>query len=107
MTISELIFSLVGFLFCLGLFGSFFLEDKIKKLISLSIMQSACILFFLLFGYVSNSSPPIINEKMAVYTNPLPSALMLTAIVVSLAITSIGFALIIKIKKLDKPKQEH
>jgi multicomponent Na+:H+ antiporter subunit C len=32
-------------------------------------------------------------------TNPLPSVLMLTAIVVGLAVQALGFALLIKVKK--------
>ena len=60
-------------------------------------------LFFLTFGQKDQATLPVIREEVFgsdAYINPLPHALMLTAIVVSLGTTGVGLALLMKIKEI-------
>jgi multicomponent Na+:H+ antiporter subunit C len=58
-------------------------------------------------GKVDGGTAPIVAEGFDVYSNPLPQVLMLTAIVVGVATTALGFALIIRIKEAYGTIEEH
>lgn len=79
--------------------------NLVKKLFGLAIFQAAALVFFISVGRVSDGRAPILEKgaeeaSMAlVYVNPLPQVLVLTAIVVGLAVLSVGLALVIQIKK--------
>jgi len=75
--------------------------NLIKKLIGLSIFQSAVFLLYITMDKVEGGTAPIIQEGVAdqVYSNPLPQVLILTAIVVGISTTALGLALIVRIKE--------
>lgn len=76
-------------------------NNLIKKVIGLNVFQTSVILFYISMSKVTNGTIPKFDHtnKDIIYANPLPQVLMLTAIVVGIATTSVAFALIIKIKK--------
>ena len=74
-------------------------SNLIKKLIGLSVFQASVFILYITFGKITKGSPPIITENVEVYSNPLPHVLILTAIVVGVATTSVGLALIVRIKE--------
>lgn len=86
-------------LFVIGLYTVLTHENLIKRVIGINIMYTAVFLFFISIGYINNANPPIINLDQAnlVYINPVPSALILTGIVVSVSVTAFSLSLIIKI----------
>jgi multicomponent Na+:H+ antiporter subunit C len=84
-------------LMTIGLYAVMSHGNLVKKLIGLNIFQVAVFLFFISLGKVDDGSPPIITEGVEVYSNPLPHVLILTAIVVGVATTSVGVALAIRI----------
>ena len=95
------IFMLTIMLFFLGVFGIASCGNYMKKLICVNIMQVAVIFFFLCLGQKTNGTIPVAVEYLIEstdYVNPLPHALMLTAIVVSLGTTGVGLALLMRIK---------
>lgn len=95
------IYMLVAILFFLGLYGMAVCKNYMKKLICMNIMQVAVIFFFLCFGQKTGGTIPVsIGEFVSNedYINPLPHALMLTAIVVSLGTTGVGLALLMRMK---------
>ena len=97
-----LIYWLIGLLFVLGIFGIMSKNSFIKKIMAMNIMQVAVIIFFLVLGQKKGATLPILVkglEGAQHYTNPLPHALMLTAIVVSLSTTGVALALLLKIKQ--------
>ncbi|MCA8837670.1 MAG: cation:proton antiporter subunit C [Proteobacteria bacterium] len=71
----------------------------IKKLIGVSILQSAVFIFYISLAKVSGGTAPILSEQFSVYSNPLPHVLILTAIVVGIATTALGLALIVRIDR--------
>lgn len=96
------IYALVLILFFLGMYGMIMSTNYMKKLMMMNIMQVAVILFFLCFaektgGMIPIQMPGITNPDM--YVNPLPHALMLTAIVVSLGTTGVSIALLMRLKE--------
>jgi multicomponent Na+:H+ antiporter subunit C len=74
-------------------------ENLIKKLIGLSIFQTSVFLLYITIGKVDGGTPPIVAEGFDTYANPLPHVLILTAIVVGVATTSVGLALVVRIKE--------
>lgn len=104
----------IDVLFLLGLYGMLVKPNLVKKLISMNVMQVAVILFFLSLGQKHGATPPILLHAHSgvpvvdEYANPLPHALMLTAVVVSLSTTGVALALLIRIKRryasLEEPE---
>lgn len=82
-----------------GLYTLISRANLIKKLAGLAVFQTAVILFYVSLGKVTGGTVPIMDTKFTVYSNPLPQVLMLTAIVVGVATTALGFALVIRIKE--------
>ncbi len=75
-------------------------NNLIKKLIGMNIMDTAVFLFFITQGYIDGREAPIIRGEFQGaegYVNPVPTALMLTGIVVAVSITAFALALIIKL----------
>lgn len=72
-----------------------------KKLIGINIMESSIFIMFVGSGYIRGGGVPILDKAnpSSVYINPLPSALMLTGIVVSVSVTAFALALIIRLHK--------
>ena len=80
--------------FSLGLFGTFFLKDYLRKTISFAIFSNSLIILFITLAYKQNSVVAIFKEPQSVtYTDPTPSVLMLTAIVVGISVQSIALSL--------------
>ena len=102
-------------LFVIGLYGILGKRNLVKKLIGINIMQAAVILFFIIFAFKRGASVPIRLDSLGAnadqYMNPLPHALMLTAIVVSVATTGLALTLLRRIyqqtRSLDEPKCLH
>lgn len=84
-------------LFLIGFWIMLSHANLIKKIIGMNIMESAIFLFFVAVGYVKDGVAPIIDNPDAVYVNPLPSALILTGIVVSVSVTAFALAIIVKL----------
>lgn len=97
------IYMLALILMAVGVYGMISCGNYMKKLICMNIMQVAIIFFFLTFGQKDQATLPVLLEDVFgsdSYINPLPHALMLTAIVVSLGTTGVGLALLMKIKEI-------
>jgi len=88
-------------LLMLGLFTVMAKRNLVKKMMGLGVFQVAVILFYVTMGKVEGGTAPILLEGAGVhdYTHPLPSVLMLTAIVVGLATTAVGLALAVRIRE--------
>ncbi|GAA4060613.1 cation:proton antiporter subunit C [Amphibacillus indicireducens] len=87
------------FLFVIGLYTVLTHPNLIKKIIGINIMETAIFLFFISIGYVQGGEAPIIDPLTGeqLFINPLPSAMILTGIVVTVSITAFALSLIVKI----------
>lgn len=97
------IYMLTLILFAVAVYGMIACSNYMKKLMCMNMMQVSIIFFFLTFGQKNGGTLPIAVDDILLaeaYINPLPHALMLTAIVVSLGTTGVGLALLMKIKDI-------
>jgi len=94
-----IVYLLCFILFLTGLYGVITRRNLIKIAISLSIMEFSSFLFLALIGYVDGGVAPIVDpaDPVKTYVDPLPQALVLTAIVIGLATTAMLMAVIIRI----------
>ena len=82
----------------IGFYGMIAKDNLIKKIIGLSIFQTAIFLFYVSLADVIGGTEPIVIEGYkGLYVNPLPHVLILTAIVVSVATLAVALALVIRI----------
>ncbi len=82
-----------------GMYGLMVKRELIKQLIAVNILSVGLVLFFMGIGYVEGGGFPIHPVDIAV--DPLPAALMITTLVVDVAVTSLGLAMVIKIKRVE------
>ena len=73
--------------------------NLIKKIAGLNIFQTSVFLLYISIGNVKEGTTPIVAEGFTQYSNPLPHVLILTAIVVGVATTALGLALVVRIKE--------
>ena len=76
--------------------------NLIKKVIGLNLFQTSVFLLYISIGKLEGGTAPILkhgDHGETVYTNPLPSVLILTAIVVGVATTSVAMALVVRIRE--------
>ncbi len=72
--------------------------NMVKKMVGLNIFQTSVFMLYISMGKVADGTAPILTgDPNTVYSNPLPHVLILTAIVVGVATTAVGYALIIRI----------
>ena len=71
--------------------------NLVKKIMGLGIFQASVFLLYIAIGKAANGTAPILTDTEAAYSNPLPHVLILTAIVVGVATTALGLALIVRI----------
>ena len=78
--------------------------NLVKKIVGLNIFQTSVFMFYISIGKITGGTAPIFPLDMkvdpeVVYSNPLPHVLILTAIVVGVATTALGLALIVRIRE--------
>ncbi len=88
-------------LLMIGLFGVIAKRNLVKKLVGLSLFQSAVFLFYITMGKVDGGTAPIVGmtDSTDVFSNPLPQVLILTAIVVGISTTALGLSIVVRIKE--------
>jgi len=88
-------------LIMLGLYGLLTQRNVIKIIASLNIMEIGLNIFIISIGFVTGGVAPIFtsqNDTNAVlFVDPIPQALVLTAIVIGVGTTALGLALAKKI----------
>ncbi len=90
-------------LFLLGLYCVLTKKNTVKIVVGLAIMEYATNLFLVLLGYRKDGVAPIVDrstdplEFLARCVDPLPQALVLTAIVIGLGVTAMAIALCIRL----------
>ena len=71
--------------------------NLIKKIVGLNVFQVSVFLLYITMAKVEGGTAPILAEGIKLYSNPLPHVLILTAIVVGVATTALGLALVVRI----------
>ena len=86
-------------LFSVGLYCVLRKRNLIKIIIGIGIMEYAVNLFFVLIGYREHGRAPIFATDQVIknMVDPLPQAVVMTAIVIGLSVTLLLVAVAIKI----------
>jgi multisubunit Na+/H+ antiporter MnhC subunit len=98
-TISTIITAGSMTLFGIGLFGLLSYRKILKILISISFMETALFIYFIGMSQVTGYTAPILSKGMGGFVgmnDPVPQALILTAIVIGLAVMALGVSLAIE-----------
>lgn len=106
-----ILYGLTFLLFSVGLYGVCTKRHLIRVIMGLVIMETALNLFLILIGYRENGVAPILvhsKAETAAMVDPIPQALVLTAIVIGLATTALLLAFAVRLyakyKTLDLDK---
>ena len=92
-------------LFGIGLGNLMLARNLVKKIVGLNIMDTSIYLFLAAKGYVEGTMAPIVTvEELghideAMYSNPVPSGLVLTGIVVSVSVTAVLLSLVVRLNE--------
>ena len=97
-------------LMMIGLYAMLAKNNLVKKVIGMSIFQTAIIVFYVFIGAKRDATIPIIAHghgsdsahaviNIMQYANPLPHVLMLTAIVVSVGTLGVALAICLGIHR--------
>ena len=101
----------VVFLMMLGFYIVISRSNMVKVLAGLSLFQTSVFIFYISLGKVRGGTAPvllidhvdeaghIVPVEGVIYSNPLTSVLILTAIVVSIATTALGLAIVVRIRE--------
>jgi len=87
-------------LLLIGFYAVVTKRNIIRIIIGFSLVEYAVNLFFALVGFKRNGIPPIITElgqSRSNFVDPVPQALVLTAIVIGLATTALMLVLAMRI----------
>ena len=79
-----------------GFYGLITEKSILKSLVSISLMETAVVLFLLSIGYQEGMRPPI-GQDMVFVADPLPQALTITAIVIGVAAAAINLTMLISL----------
>ena len=122
--VSHYNYWVVIFLMMVGFYILISRGNLIKKIVGLNVFQTSVFMLYISMGKITGGTPPILvgdthgdggagaaehaggaveqaggAVEHVVYSNPLPHVLILTAIVVGIATTSVGLALAVRIKE--------
>ena len=90
--------------FFIGFYGLITSRNIIKTIASIVILEMAVVVFFLGIGFANGMQPPI-GEVMENVADPLPQALVITAIIIGVTVTAVNLTMLIslthQIKKTD------
>ena len=91
-------------IFSIGLYMVLVQGNLVRKIIGINLMETSVFLIFVTIGFVRGANAPVVSANpesgyYGTYINPLPSALILTGIVVALSITVFALSLVIRIHK--------
>ena len=84
-------------LFFIGLFSAMTQRNIIKTIIAVGIMDVAAITFFVMANHQAGSRPPISGTPEQLMADPLPQALMITAIVIGVSVVAMCLAMYMRV----------
>ena len=85
-------------MFFVGLYGLFVSRNVIKSIVFVSVLEMAVIMFWLGLGFRAGIVPPVqefLYEDIAYIADPLPQALMITAIIIGMSVTAANIVMLV------------
>ena len=89
-------------LMCVGLFGALTQKNLVKIIVSVAVVEYAVNLFLILLGYRAGGQAPIMQRAADPAfahgaVDPLPQAMVLTAIVIGLGVLALMVAIALRL----------
>ncbi len=84
-------------LIAIGLYIVISKKNLIKIIIGINMMDVGVNLLLISIGYVYGGTAPIENANYAKYVDPIPQALVLTAIVIGVSVMALALTIVIGI----------
>ena len=103
LSVSIMLESLVFGTVIIGFFGILLKRNLVMKIIAMDVMSTGIIAYYVLIASHSGLFTPILSEKGNVnYADPVPQAVILTAIVIGLSIQALMLVGVMKLAR-DNP----
>lgn len=90
---------LIFLIFITGFIGLISMKNIIKKIIGLNLLNSSIVLLFIIEANRIGEQAPILGNQITNIVDPVPQALMLTAIVIGVCVTSLSLAMGVRLYK--------
>ena len=106
--ISNIVLATGFILVLIGLWGILTHRNILRIIIGFSLINTGMHIVIVSIGYVTNGTAPIIDRGLSLSeapsraVDPIPSALVVTAIVIGMAVTAIMLAYAIRLYKSKK-----
>ena len=85
-------------IFFIGVYGTIARRNIVKSVISIGIMETAIILFFVSSNIDHAKAPIVMDTSLSAHiADPMPQALMITAIVIGVGVTAIALTMFINL----------
>jgi multicomponent Na+:H+ antiporter subunit C len=100
--LARYIYLLVLVLLAIGLYGILAKDNLVKKVIGMTIFQTAIYLFFIEGSLQTGGTAPILDGRgndPSLYVDPIPHLLILTAIVVGVGVAGVALALMVRLHR--------
>ena len=89
-----------------GFFGIILKKNLVMKIVSMDVMSTGVIAFYVLIASLDGLFTPIISEvKKATYADPVPQSVILTGIVIGFSIQALMLVGVMKLAR-DNPTLE-
>ncbi|MEO1347856.1 MAG: cation:proton antiporter subunit C [Cyanobacteria bacterium J06635_15] len=88
-----------------GFFGIILKKNLMMKIISMDVMSTGVIAYYVLVAARGGVSTPIISGEPVAYADPVPQAVILTAIVIGFSIQALMLVGVMKLSR-DNPTLE-
>jgi len=89
-------------LIVIGAWGMLTQRNMLKMVIGFSIIDTGVHVMIVAIGYVTGGAAPILDGEVptgAPFVDPIPSALVLTAIVIGLAVTALMLTYVVRLSR--------
>jgi len=83
-------------MFFIGFYGLITSKNIIKSIASITIMEMSAVVFFLGLGFVDGMRAPI-GVAVENAADPLPQALVFTAIIIGVTVTAVNLTMLISL----------
>ena len=84
-------------LFFIGLYGAMTQRNIIKTIMSVGIMDAAAIVFFVMINFEPGHRSPVAGTPADQMADPIPQALMITAIVIGVSVVAMCLAMYMRV----------
>ncbi len=100
----NLNYAVAVLLVLLGLYAMIIKKALIKKVMGFLVMQSGVFLFLVAMGLVGSGETRVVTPgfRAATLVNPVPHALVLVGIMLSVGVTAFSLALIVRMRVVSK-----